>query len=64
MATIREDLDGVTVVPGGDGLIVLQAGDVVPEGVSVGDHLLEPEPESEPEPEAKPRTRTKRQAST
>ena len=62
MATIREDLDGVTVVPGAEGLIVLHAGDVVPEGMSVGDHLLAPEPE--PEPEAKTRTRTKRQAAT
>lgn len=62
MARIREDLVGVVSVAG----LSLRAGDVVPDGVTVGGHVLAPEPvrESKPEPVAgepkpvrKPRSR-------
>lgn len=38
MAKIREDLEGVVSVDGH----VLYAGDEVPDGVEVGEHVLEP----------------------
>jgi hypothetical protein len=64
MSKIREDLIGVVNV----GEYVLKAGDTVPEGAVVGDHVLaseeatepvEPQPEAEAEPETpkrRPRT--------
>ena len=58
MARIREDLVGVVSVGG----LSLPAGAVVPDGVTVGDHVLAPEPMRE-KPEApvqaprKPRAR-------
>lgn len=45
MANIRSDLEGVVIVHDRDGLgaaTVLYAGDKVPRGITVGDHLLEP----------------------
>lgn len=46
MPTIRADLVGVVVIPGDGGVpTVLKAGDTVPDGVTVGEHLIdEPEP--------------------
>lgn len=44
MSKIREDLEGivaVTVSPGE--VMVLTAGDEVPEGVTLGEHVLEPD---------------------
>lgn len=48
MAKIREDLVGVVSVGG----LNLSAGDVVPDGVTVGDHVLAPQekPKAEPVP--------------
>ena len=48
MAKIREDLVGVVSVGG----LNLSAGDVVPDGVTVGDHVLAPveKPKAEPVP--------------
>ncbi|MFI5426059.1 hypothetical protein [Aeromicrobium sp. UC242_57] len=41
MATIRDDLEGVVTAYDQGGLpVVLAAGDVVPDGVAVGDHVL------------------------
>lgn len=43
MASIRDDLEGVVLVQTRDGLgepITLRAGDKVPRGVTVGDHLI------------------------
>lgn len=40
MARIREDLVGVVSVGG----LSLPAGAVIPDGVTVGDHVLAPEP--------------------
>lgn len=63
MSKIREDLIGVVHA----GEYVLKAGDTVPEGAVVGDHVLAPEetsepadgqPEAEAEPEA-PKRRTR-----
>lgn len=36
---IRDDLDGVVHVHTVGGVVVLSAGDTVPDGVEVGDHL-------------------------
>ena len=45
MQTIREDLVGVVFVATENGSpIMLKAGDEVPEGVTVGDHLTVDEP--------------------
>lgn len=45
---IRGDLDGVVYVhAAGGGLVVLSAGDTVPDGVQVGEHLVEDGPKSE-----------------
>ena len=44
---IRSDLVGVVYVEG----LVLRAGDTIPDGVTVGDHLLEPDGTDAPEPE-------------
>ena len=50
---IREDLEGVVVVTAGPGAtITLAAGDDVPEGVEVGEHLLGAEPAAEESAEA------------
>ncbi|QHJ86345.1 hypothetical protein SEA_KUWABARA_8 [Gordonia phage Kuwabara] len=38
MAKIRDDLEGVVYVSGQ----VLKAGDTIPDGVEVGDHLVAP----------------------
>lgn len=48
---IRADLDGVVIVrDASEQLVTLAAGDDVPDGVTVGAHVLEPEAEqSEPE---------------
>lgn len=40
MAKIRDDFEGVTFVRTADGDVVLKAGDKIPKGVVVGDHLL------------------------
>lgn len=43
MAKIRDDLDGVVLQYGEDGTLhTLRAGDDVPDGVLVGDHLTAP----------------------
>lgn len=44
---IRADLVGVVHVPGQIG-VTLKAGDEVPEGVDLGDHLFEAEPATAP----------------
>ena len=45
MPTIRAELVGVVVIPGDGAPTILWAGDTVPDGVTVGDHLIdEPEP--------------------
>lgn len=49
---IKSDLVGVIVVQVADRLIVLKAGDDVPEGVCLGEHVLEA---SEPVKAAAPR---------
>ena len=46
MAKIREDLVGVVSVGG----LNLKAGDVVPDGVTVGDHVLAPQEKPKAEP--------------
>jgi hypothetical protein len=52
---IRDDFVGVVYAPNGD---VLEAGDEVPQGLDLGDHLFdqaaEPAPEEQPAPEAEP----------
>ena len=41
MAKIREDIEGVVVAVGATGEpVILRAGDDVPDGVTVGDHVL------------------------
>ena len=51
---IRSDLVGVVYVES----LVLRAGDTIPDGVTVGDHLLEPETAaSDPAPKPKPHTK-------
>jgi len=58
MVKIREDLSGVVSVGG----LNLRAGDVVPDGVSVGDHVLAPvEPVAEDKPKPAPK-RARRKA--
>lgn len=58
MPRIREDLVGVVSVGG----LNLLPGDVVPDGVLVGGHVLAAEPEREPAPkcDAKPAARKPR----
>ena len=60
MAKIREDLVGVVSVGG----LNLKAGDVVPDGVTVGDHVLAPEEKPEPEAEDKPAPKRARRKAT
>lgn len=43
---IRSDLDGVVYAHTPDGVVCLKAGDAIPEGVEVGDHLAEKTTES------------------
>lgn len=46
---IRSDIEGVVVIPTEVGVpIILAAGDEIPEGVTVGPHLLEDSNEVEP----------------
>lgn len=54
MAKIRADLTGVVVIPGDGGEpTILAAGGKIPEGVTVGDHLIDPGDIETPEvPEA------------
>ena len=63
MARSRSDLVGVTFAhaPGAMSPVALHGGDVVPDGCTVGPHLLavEAEPEAEPVPEVKPKARRK-----
>jgi hypothetical protein len=40
MSKIRDDLEGVIIVTTEAGPFILRAGDEVPEGVTVGDHVL------------------------
>ena len=59
MPTIRDDLEGVVYIPrnhGASAPLVLRAGDTVPDGVTVGDHLLSTgtEPKAPPAPPAAP----------
>ncbi|MGX9346636.1 hypothetical protein [Microbacterium sp. KNMS] len=54
MAKIRDDFEGITIVRVGTVDKILKAGDKVPKGVTVGDHLLAPkgtdaEPAQEPQ---------------
>lgn len=43
MAKIRDDFEGITIVRTGSAQdVVLRAGDEVPDGATVGDHLLAP----------------------
>ena len=59
MATIRDDLVGVVTAYDATGVsVVLVAGDDVPEGVEVGDHLLAGA--VEPEAATAPTRRTKK----
>ena len=55
--TIRPDLDGSVFVHGDQGSVPLVAGDVVPAGVELGEHVLEPLPtddgEGDPDGDAK-----------
>ena len=44
---IRADLDGSVFVHGDQGSVPLVAGDVVPAGVELGEHVLEPLPADE-----------------
>jgi len=58
---IRSDLVGVVYVES----LVLRAGDTIPDGVTVGDHLLEPDGEAadvDPKPPTRPRSRSPRRA--
>lgn len=41
MTAIRDDLDGVVYVDVAGTRVMLRAGDEVPDGVTVGDHLLD-----------------------
>jgi len=52
---IRSDLVGVVYVES----LVLRAGDTIPDGVTVGDHLFEPDGSEAPELEPKPPTSTR-----
>ncbi len=73
MLKIREDLEGVVIITTGPGAtITLAAGDKVPRGITVGDHLTSSavvetpeadaaEPETDnvaPEPQTEPETPT------
>lgn len=70
MPTIRTDLIGVTTVNDPDGgILILSAGDEIPEGVTVGDHLIAEADESAADAagdeipegaEAKPQARRRR----
>jgi hypothetical protein len=45
MAKIRKDLEGVVVAAGAYGeAVILRAGDKVPDGIEVGDHVLQKKP--------------------
>ena len=49
MSSIRADLAGVVVIPtDGGNPIILAAGDPVPQGVTLGGHLLEPKTPAKP----------------
>ena len=39
---IRSDFEGVVYVHAVDGVVALAAGDTIPAGAEVGDHLLDP----------------------
>lgn len=54
MAKIRDDFEGVTFIftPDGVALPPLAAGDEIPDGVTVGDHLLASAESAAPEPVA------------
>ncbi len=57
---IRSDLEGVVYAHGREGVVTLAAGDTVPDGVEVGEHLTgaaKSEPDSATAPEE---TETKR----
>ena len=43
---IRGDLEGVVYVHAADGVVALAAGDTIPVGAEVGDHLIDREKES------------------
>lgn len=47
MSKIRDDLEGVVHLQTEDGVVVLKAGDTVPSGVEVGEHLTKSAPKSE-----------------
>ena len=55
---IREDLEGVVIAYTEDGTVTLSAGDEIPDGVAVGDHLTEAAPEDGTVTAPKPRRRT------
>jgi hypothetical protein len=59
MAKIREDLVGVVDAGNveGDGRLSLKAGETVPDGVVVGDHVLA---EEKPAEDEKPKRRTRK----
>ncbi|MBF9523042.1 MULTISPECIES: hypothetical protein [Mycobacteroides] len=44
---IRDDLEGVVYVHTEGGVVVLSAGDTVPDGASVGDHLTSEDKETD-----------------
>lgn len=62
MPTIRTDLIGVTTATDPDGgALILAAGDEIPEGVTVGDHLIAEAAAEIPEGDAvKPQARRRR----
>jgi hypothetical protein len=41
MGTVRGDLVGVVYVSVGGGVVALKAGDTIPDGVELGEHLIE-----------------------
>lgn len=48
MSTIRQDLIGSVIIHTDEGTVTLFAGDEIPEGVTVGEHLIHPDtPESD-----------------
>lgn len=48
---IRDDLEGFVHVHVEGGVVVLKAGDTVPSGVEVGEHLTKKTEQKKPEPE-------------
>lgn len=54
MKKIRDDLDGVVYVRAGADVVTLRAGDDVPEGVDVADHLVAGDEAPDPKRRGRP----------